>query len=448
MSLASLNTVFGAEPVNYYGKSFINRLSFLRTDYDFLHQAVVHPSTKFLVLDGLSPPISKIDTKSDDKATDTNINNDPATLPPHVTRPPLHKLEFLNYKDVKDFIGEPYTLSEQEQVNNWDSKRDAAGAGKPILVFLGLEQTHPDSKSDSDSSPCFTYTQSSSGTYHGIPYFAIDISESYLQSEHLLSAAKAIKSASQVSAFFGNDRFNPFGFRLSAEESGVVAHARQYVDWNARNRYCGGCGSLTMSVNGGTKLVCPATDAGIPKEKACATRGVISNLQFPRTDTSIISAVINYTGDKILLGRGKRFPPGFYSCLAGFLEPAETIEDCVRREVWEESGVTVGRVVMYSSQPWPFPANIMVGCIAQVTDPESAAHAIHLGHDPELADAQWFGFEEVRKCLKYSETGTFGKRPEELKEGEPQLPPPEAVAWILIDAVVNGRIDGLVKMNK
>lgn len=173
-----------------------------------------------------------------------------------------------------------------------------------------------------------------------------------------------------------------------------------------------------MSVNAGSKLTCPATDNGVAKGE-CPTRGVISNLHFPRTDTSIISAVINYAGDKILLGRGKRFPEGFYSCLAGFLEPAETIEDCVRREIWEESGVTVGRVVMHSSQPWPFPANIMIGCVAQVTDPGEKAHAIHFGHDPELADAKWFSFQEIKECLRLAETGTFTERPKGLAEGAP-----------------------------
>ena len=169
-----------------------------------------------------------------------------------------------------------------------------------------------------------------------------------------------------------------------------------YIDWNNRNRFCGGCGKPTMSVNGGTKLL-PPTDR--TEQPPCPTRGRISNLSFPRTDTSIIAIVVSYDGKEILLGRSRRFPKGFYSCLAGFLEPAETIEDCVRREIWEESGVTVGRVVVHSTQPWPYPANIMIGCVAQVASAAPEHHSIHLGHDPELEDARWYKIETVTACL-------------------------------------------------
>lgn len=84
----------------------------------------------------------------------------------------------------------------------------------------------------------------------------------------------------------------------------------------------------------------------------CATRQGISNLCFPRTDPTIIVAVVSHDNKRILLGRSKRFPPYFYSTLAGFCEPAESIEEAVRREVWEEAGVTTGRVVIHSTQPW------------------------------------------------------------------------------------------------
>lgn len=115
-----------------------------------------------------------------------------------------------------------------------------------------------------------------------------------------------------------------------------------------------------MSVNAGTKRVCPPTDlagvpeGGEPKKRAdCATRHGVSNLNFPRTDPTVIMAIVSSDGTKLLLGRGKRYPPGWYSTLAGFLEPGESIEEAVRRETWEESGVHVGRVVIHSSQPWP-----------------------------------------------------------------------------------------------
>ncbi len=93
-------------------------------------------------------------------------------------------------------------------------------------------------------------------------------------------------------------------------------------------------------------------EGGEPKKRAdCPTRHGISNLSFPRTDPTVIMAIVSSDGTKLLLGRGKRYPPGWYSTLAGFLEPGESIEEAVRREAWEESGVHVSRVVIHSSQP-------------------------------------------------------------------------------------------------
>lgn len=137
-----------------------------------------------------------------------------------------------------------------------------------------------------------------------------------------------------------------------------------------------------MSVNAGFKRTCPPSDKSMKRisnaissntaEKPnqnerppCATRTGISNLSFPRTDPTVIMAVVNSTGDRILLGRQKRWPPYWYSTLAGFAEPAESIEEAVRREVYEESGILVGRVVIHSTQPWPYPANLMIGAIGQ-----------------------------------------------------------------------------------
>jgi NADH pyrophosphatase NudC (nudix superfamily) len=170
----------------------------------------------------------------------------------------------------------------------------------------------------------------------------------------------------------------------------IYSQARPLLDWNMRNPFCGQCGQRTVSVNAGTKRVCPPTDlAGGKKQDRlpCATRGTISNLSFPRTDPTVIMAVLSADGTKALLGRQNRWPPHMYSALAGFLEPGESIEEAVRREVWEESGVRVGRVAVHSSQPWPFPANLMIGAVGQALPGDG--EKIHLGHDPELQDAKW-----------------------------------------------------------
>lgn len=205
--------------------------------------------------------------------------------------------------------------------------------------------------------------------------------------------------------------------KLNADDAAIYAEARQVTDWINRNKFCAQCGSKTQPTHGGFKLAC--------ENDQCPSKSTLSNICFPRTDSSIIVAVLDYAGENILLGRGKRFPGNMYSCLAGFLEPGESLEDCVRREVFEESGVKVGRVMLHSSQPWPFPANIMVGCIAQIVDESPESHKINLGHDPELADAQWVPVAKVRKLCDSAKNREMG--------GDMFLPPPEAIAWVLLD---------------
>jgi NAD+ diphosphatase len=230
----------------------------------------------------------------------------------------------------------------------------------------------------------------------------------------------------------------------------IYAQARALIDWNTRNSYCGTCGSRTISVNSGTKRACPPTDAarvaeGKPAEKpACSTRTTISNLSFPRTDPTIIVAVISSDAKRILLGRSKRFPPNWYSTLAGFIEPAESVEDAVRREVWEEAGVTLSRVIIHSTQPWPYPANLMIGAIAQVSDP--AHEKINLEHDPELEDARWFEIEEVEEALRVGTSNLDQAAGPGYKEGSLRLPPPTAIANQLIQAAIN--IDFLADKSK
>ena len=218
----------------------------------------------------------------------------------------------------------------------------------------------------------------------------------------------------------------------------IYAQARSMLDWNARNPFCAGCGRPTLSVNAGGKRACPpkdlaqlqgtvgSTTAAKPMQSAerppCATRGRVSNLSFPRTDPTVIMAVISTDGDRLLLGRQKRWPPYWYSTLAGFCEPAESLEEAVRREVWEEAGVKLSRVVIHSSQPWPYPANLMIGAIGQAVP----GSEIDLGNDPELEDARWWTFEDVREALRVGTSGLGEPAGPEYKEGNLRLPPPTA----------------------
>ena len=219
----------------------------------------------------------------------------------------------------------------------------------------------------------------------------------------------------------------------------LFGQARALLEWNNRNPFCAQCGQKTLSVNAGSKRECPPTDlaGGTRKDRLpCATRGVVANVSFPRTDPTIIVACVSADGTKILLGRQKRYPPHWYSTLAGFMEPGESIEEAVRREVWEEAGVTLSRVVLHSSQPWPFPANLMIGAIAQALPGDG--EKIHLEHDPELEGAKWFPIEEVRTALETGVSALGGPAPVGYKEGDLRIPPPTAIANQLIAAVVNG----------
>ena len=202
-----------------------------------------------------------------------------------------------------------------------------------------------------------------------------------------------------------------------------------------------------MSINAGTKRVCPPTDlAGVPegaepkKRADCPTRHGISNLSFPRTDPTVIMAIVSADGTKLLLGRGKRYPPGWYSTLAGFLEPGESIEEAVRREAWEESGVHVSRVVIHSSQPWPYPANLMIGAIGQAAP---NGETINLGNDPELEDAKWYTFDEVREAMSASSVG-FGEPVTE--KHKLRIPPQTAIANRLMAAVIDGYLSATPKI--
>jgi len=159
--------------------------------------------------------------------------------------------------------------------------------------------------------------------------------------------------------------------RLSPAEAELAATARALCDWHARHRFCAVCGVMSQQQQAGWQRRCPACGAS----------------HFPRTDPVVIMLVTR--GNQVLLGRSPGWPAGMYSLLAGFVEPGETIEAAVRREVAEEAGIRIGAVRYLASQPWPFPASLMLGCAA-----EALTGAITL--DPaELEDALWISREEM-----------------------------------------------------
>lgn len=152
-----------------------------------------------------------------------------------------------------------------------------------------------------------------------------------------------------------------------------------------------------------------------------------------------MKAVLSADSERILLGRQKRWPKYWYSTLAGFVEPAESVEEAVRREVWEESGVTLGRVVIHSTQPWPYPANLMIGAIGQCIP---GGEEILLKHDPELEDAKWVTLAEVKEALRVGTSGLGEEAGEGYEEGGLRLPPRTAIANQLLSAVTGGFMEG------
>ena len=158
-------------------------------------------------------------------------------------------------------------------------------------------------------------------------------------------------------------------------ELSAIAMAKSMVNWHQRHSYCANCGQRTSMKEGGWKRECPACKAE----------------HFPRTDPVVIMLVAS--GDKCLLGRQKQFPAGMYSCLAGFVEAAETIEDAVRREIFEESGIRCTDVTYYMTQPWPYPSSLMIGCSARAVSEDIVVDRM------ELEDARWFTREEAALML-------------------------------------------------
>jgi NAD+ diphosphatase len=183
-----------------------------------------------------------------------------------------------------------------------------------------------------------------------------------------------------------------------ADHLAAIAEAKALLHWHARHRFCANCGEATYLVQGGWRRDCPACRAE----------------HFPRTDPVVIMLAVS--GDRCLLGRQSRFAPGMWSCLAGFLEPGESIEQAVRRETQEEAGIVCGRISYFASQPWPFPMSLMIGCHAEALSSEITVDY------SELEDARWFARDEVASML-------MRRHPLGLT-----TPPPVAIAYHIIRA--------------
>jgi NAD+ diphosphatase len=223
------------------------------------------------------------------------------------------------------------------------------------------------------------------GMYRNRPAFAVgidaDISEPYLDLGQ-----------------FHDLRY--LGSVLPADEANLAAHARALVIWHRIQKYCGRCGTLTRAESGANSRRCENDECG--------------TTIFPRVDPAII--VLVSRGDQCLLGRQEGWPEGRYSTIAGFVEPGESLEDAVVREVFEETNINVGKIRYNSSQPWPFPSALMLGFFAEAESGEIKLN------DGELEDARWFTHKE-------------------MTSGFPKLPYRVSIARKLVDTWISANGD-------
>ncbi|MDP2635959.1 MULTISPECIES: NAD(+) diphosphatase [unclassified Pseudoalteromonas] len=215
-----------------------------------------------------------------------------------------------------------------------------------------------------------------------ISYFALDVSE--LDEAHLLNITEGAEFVD----------IRRYGAQVDLQCGSVAALARGLCYWHATHKFCGRCGSSNKLIEAGHSRLC--------------TNPECKHQTFPRTDPAVIMVVTRTFSDGVdrcLLGRQATWAPGMFSSLAGFVDPGETLEQAVAREVMEEAGIVVSNVHYIASQPWPFPSSIMLGFIA-----EAETEHIQVDKD-ELEDAKWFSREEIRQFGNWHEEGEHLKLP-------------------------------------
>ncbi|XP_054842513.1 NAD-capped RNA hydrolase NUDT12 isoform X2 [Eublepharis macularius] len=343
------------EREHYFCRTFLDRKSEKRVDSNWLNQKQKQPTSVYILFSNLRP-FAVSDGDEDG------------------SKYPRVKLQKLCYEDVKEYLKHTETIT---------------------LIFLGAElKIEPQVKGN--IFPTLNGKCPNEDEDDGlVAWFALSIdaaaSEEFIQRHQ--------------GCFFVHPPL-PTLLQFSENEAGIIAQARSVLAWDSRYQFCPTCGSATKLEDGGYRKLCLKED--------CPSHEGVHNTCYPRVDPVVIMQVIHPDGNHCLLGRKKRFHPGMYTCLAGFVEPGETIENAVRREVEEESGIKVGHVHYVSCQPWPMPSSLMIGCIASAVSTEIKVDNI------EIEDARWFSRKQVMEFLNKKNQSAFF------------VPPHQAIAHQLI----------------
>ena len=269
----------------------------------------------------------------------------------------LDRAEHLRRDDawIETQLGDPATRF----VPVWRTRNLVEGSESARAVWLGAAEV--DGLTEAAGERVFL-GHAAQGLTTGGAYFALDLSSLDNPDSHPVIA--------------GRGRFadlREVGPLLARAEAAILAYARGLVYWHRRHRFCGVCGSPTRSTQSG-------------HQRACSNGGCASE-HFPRTDPAVIMLV--HDGERCVLGRQAAWPDGMHSTLAGFVEPGESLEEAVAREVQEEVGLEVGAVTYQSSQPWPFPSSLMLGFRA------ACRHGPLRVNPGELAEARWYSRAEL-----------------------------------------------------
>ncbi|KAM6289471.1 LOW QUALITY PROTEIN: NAD-capped RNA hydrolase NUDT12 [Aegotheles albertisi] len=335
---------------NYFDLMLLDRMSDKRTDSKWLSKKQSHPTTVYILFSDLSPLVTL------GRGTES-------------FQQPEVKLCRLYHKDVKQ------CMNQTEE-----------GA----LIFLGVElQFHMNLLA-----ACNGRVLQEDEEDEFVAWFALSVD---------FASAEKFKQKYEDCCFLHPPM--PALLQLPEKEAGVVAQARSVLAWHNRYRFCPTCGSATKTEEGGYKKTC--------LKEGCPSHKGVHNTSFPRVDPVVIMQVIHPDGNHCLLGRQKRSPPGMFTCLAGFVEPGETVEDAVRREVEEEAGVKVGHVQYVSCQPWPMPSSLMIGCLTATVSTKIKVDK------NEIEDARFSTEQVVDVLIKGNRCSFF-------------VPPSQAIAHQLI----------------